>query len=298
MTDITTSRPLVDRPIIIIGCNRSGTTLLFNTLSRHPSTWSLYIESQDVFYRHYPIHDELGDRLTAAPQSEVARAIEREFFLLAHNKEAFKDRPIVRQLPRKLFQRFMNPLYKQAPIRLVEKTPANSLRIPMLVELFPDARFIFLARRGEPVVSSLMEGWKNWSRTGAGPFRFTRWHYLLPPGWQSHRDRSLAEICAFQWTESTRIAWEDLNRHRPGDFLLLKHEELLSDPASWYTRIREFCDLPPSAYFDWEVSQLPRRVYTTGGSAPRRDKWKEMHGAEIESVRHLLAPINALFYPD
>jgi hypothetical protein len=37
-------------------------------------------------------------------------------------------------------------------------------------------------------------------------------------------------------------------------------------------------------------------VFTTGGSAPRREKWRDLHGAEIESVRHLLQPINALIY--
>jgi hypothetical protein len=298
MAEIVIRPRLLDRPIIILGCNRSGTTLLFNTISRHPMTWSLYVESQDLFYRHYPIHDQQGDRLAAGPDPVVAQTIEQDFFSIAHNKEAFKDRPILRHIPRKLLQRPFNRIYKRAPVRLVEKTPANSLRVPMLVELFPDARFILLVRRGESVVSSLMEGWKNWSGIGSGPFTFTRWHYLVPPGWQAYRERPLAEICAYQWSESTRIAWEDLNRVRGGRFLLLKHEELVADPVAWYSRILEFCELPTSHYFDWEVSQLPRRIYTTGGSAPRKDKWKELHGPEIEAVHHLLSPVNALFYTD
>ena len=37
---------------------------------------------------------------------------------------------------------------------------------------------------------------------------------------------------------------------------------------------------------------------TTGGSAPRTNKWKALHGAEIASVQDLLAPVNALFYKD
>jgi predicted secreted protein len=45
---------LLTQPIIIIGCNRSGTTLLFRNLSSHPDIWSLYIESQDIFYKYYP----------------------------------------------------------------------------------------------------------------------------------------------------------------------------------------------------------------------------------------------------
>jgi len=42
--------PLLDAPIITIGCNRSGTTLLFNNLAAHPVAWSLPIESQEIFH--------------------------------------------------------------------------------------------------------------------------------------------------------------------------------------------------------------------------------------------------------
>jgi Sulfotransferase family len=287
---------VLPKPVIVIGCNRSGTTLLFNNLSAHPDTWSLYIESQDIFYRHYPIHPQCGDRLEHPPSPEIANDIRRYFYRQSHNKERFKDAPVLRYLPRKLLQRPLNPLYKRAPIRLVEKTPANSLRIPFLVSLFPDARFLFLVRRGEDVVSSLMEGWKNWSRTGDGKWRFGRWHYLVPPDWQDWRDRSLPEICAYQWIKSTMTAWEDLTRHRAGDFLLLRHEELMADPPAGYRCVMDFCQLRDSPFFWSQIAKIRGRVFTTGGSAPRREKWRDLHGAEIESVRHLLQPINALFY--
>ena len=65
------SVPRLEQPIIVLGCNRSGTTLLFNNLSAHPDTWSLYIESQDIFYRHHPIHP---DWATASPSRPVTRS--------------------------------------------------------------------------------------------------------------------------------------------------------------------------------------------------------------------------------
>jgi hypothetical protein len=286
---------VLQKPVIVIGCNRSGTTLLFNNLSAHPDTWSLYIESQDIFYRHYPVHPQCGDRLDEPPSPEIARDIPNYFYRQSHNKEYFKDSPILRHIPRKVLQRPLNPLYKRSPIRLVEKTPANSLRIPFLVKLFPDARFIFLVRRGEDVVSSLMEGWKNWSGTGTDPWRFGRWHYLVPPDWQAWRDRPLQEICAYQWISSTMTAWEDLNRLRSGDFLLLRHEDLMTDPQAGYRRIVDFCELGDSPYFWSQIGKIRRRVFTTGGSAPRPDKWRDLHEQEIESVRDRLRPVNDLF---
>ena len=178
----------------------------------------------------------------------------------------------------------------------MEKTPANSLRVPYLAKLFPDAKWLFLVRRGEDVVSSLMEGWKNWSKTGNAPWHFTRWHYLVPPGWQEYRDRRLEEICAFQWTESNRICWEDLNAHLPGRFLMLRHEDLMADPRGEYAKIREYCGLRPSPWFDSVISNIRARVFTTGGSAPRREKWRDLHETEIESIQDRLEPVSGMFY--
>lgn len=283
------------RPIIIIGCNRSGTTLLFNNLSAHPKAWSLYIEGQDVFHRHFPIDPEAGELVSASPSAEQVTGIRNELYVRSHNKEAFKDTPLVRHIPIKLIQRPVGRWYKPASVRLVEKTPANSLRVPMLHGLFPDARFLFLVRRGEDVVSSLMEGWKNWSHTGP-TWRYTKWHYLAPPGWQTFRTRRLEEICAFQWVQSTLLAWQSLNQLPQGTFMLLKHEELMSRPREEYARILEFCELSPSPYFQGIVDRIRARVYTTGGSQPRAEKWRELHETEIQSVRHLLTPVNTLFY--
>lgn len=294
------ARRLIDRPIIVIGCNRSGTTLLFRNLSEHPAAWSLYEESQQVFYRHFPIDPEQGDRLTAPPDAAVARAIHERFYAEAHNKERFGDVPGLRWIPRKLLQRPVGRLYKRAPLRLVEKTPANSLRIPFLDALFPDARYLFLVRRPEDVISSLMEGWKNWSRKRGDPgaeWRFTRWHYLVPPGWRDWTGRPLQEICAFQWVTATGTAWEDLERHCRGRYLLLRHEEATADPIGTYAAIRAFCELPPSGSFDRMVAASARRVFTHGGSRPRPDKWRDLHRAEVESVRPMFQDLLTRLYP-
>lgn len=284
-------------PVFVIGCNRSGTTLLFNNLSAHPDTWSLYIEGQDVFHRHYPVHPELGERVVVPADPETAGQIRDELFVRSHNKEVFKRNAVLQFVPRKLVQRPIGSMVKPKPIRLVEKTPANSLRIPLLFSLFPDARFIFLVRRGEDVVSSLMEGWKNWSRPRTGPvWRYTRWHYLVPDGWQTMVNQRLHEICAFQWIRSNRQAWEDLQRLPGEQVLLLRHEDLMDHPAEEYRRILEFCRLEPARYFERIVARIRARVFTTGGSQPRPEKWRDMHEAEITEVRPILEPVNRLFY--
>ena len=284
-------------PIFIIGCNRSGTTLLFRNMSKHPALWSLYIEAQDAFHRHWPIDPERGDRVTEPPSFEVRRALEEDLYSRAHNKECFRDRAGLGLIPARFFQRPLGRLYKCSPLRLIEKTPANSLRVPMLARAFPEGRFLFIVRRGEDVVSSLMEGWKNWSGTPEdGTWRYGRWHYLVPPGWRDMRTRSLEEICTFQWVEATTTAREDLLSWAPERHLILRHEDLIADPIAEYQRILDFCELPPSASFDRVMKSATDRVFTTGGSRPREDKWRRLHEEAILRMRNEIEPINALFY--
>jgi hypothetical protein len=283
---------------LIIGCNRSGTTLVFQNLSEHPKTWGLYEESQHIFYRHYPIHPELGDRIVAPPSADIAETINRTFYEAAHNKEVFKDLRGLRHIPRKLLQRPINRFYKRPPLRLVEKTPANSLRIPFVARLFPDARIVFVVRRPEDTINSLMEGWKYWSNTGSGPWVFGNWHYLVPPGWRDWTGRPLAEICAFQWVESNRTALEDLEAYCPGRYLLVRYEDTIAEPGAAFDRIRQYCELDESPYFDRLICMIEQRVFTHGGSRPRAGKWRELHGEEIERARPLFQELSDRLYAD
>lgn len=290
---------VIKHPIFIIGCNRSGTTLLFRNLSMHPDLWSLYIESQEEFYRYWPIHPELGDRLTQPPSNEIRSSLVRDLYDHAHNKERFRDTPLIGRIPTKLFQRPVGRFYKPETIRLVEKTPANSLRIPMLAQAFPDARFLHIVRRGEAVVSSLMEGWKNWSGTADGEnWRYTKWHYLVPPGWKNWSGRPLEEICTYQWVASNLAARFDLERWAPGRFLILLYENLIATPRDDYRNIEEFCGLRRSESFERIVDGATDRVFTTGGSRPRSEKWKQLHYPEIMRMRHVIEPLNERYYCD
>lgn len=289
---------LIDRPVFVIGCNRSGTTLLFRTLGQHPDTWSYYDESQHVYYEYYPVDAELGDRIVDSPGPEIATAIVRRLYAEAHNKEYFKDRRVLRFVPRKALQRQVNQLYKRAPVRLLEKTPANCFRIPFLAALFPDARFIFLIRRAEEVISSLMEGWKHWSDSESRPWVFSRWHYLVPPGWQAWTGRRLEEICAFQWIESVGHASRDLKALGADRFLLVKYGDILKRPQELYAKVLDFCELPSSSFFDAQMRRERSVLHTQGGSAPAPKKWETLHLHEIESVRHMFADLQRKLYPD
>ena len=293
------SQKLLKKPIFVLGCNRSGTTLLFRNLGGHPDVWTHYEELPRVFYRWFPVDPELGDRVDRPPTPEEAQGITSDLYRQAHNKELHRDIPLVRHLSRKFFQRPVSRPFKSPPIRFVEKTPLNTLRVPLLASMFPDARFVFLIRRPEAVISSLMEGWKIWTGVDEDEdWRFTEWreHYVRPPGWQRWTDRPLQEICAFQWVRTNEIALADLDRHCPDRYRIVRHEDAIADPVAVYGELREFCDLPPSRSFLELVGQSDERIFTHGGSPPRPEKWRVLHEGEVESVRPMFQPLKDRLY--
>ena len=136
-----------ERPILVLGCPRSGTTVLLDAMLHSARLRSIHNEGHILWQPHHHPRDGGwdSDRLGAEDVSER----EREYIYLAI----------------RLFVRGR---------RFVDKTPENCLRIPYLQELFPDASFVFLRRRAADNVSSLMEGWR------ARP-RFVT--YRLPSDW-------------------------------------------------------------------------------------------------------------------
>lgn len=184
---------LLTAPIFIIGCNRSGTTALFRTLSAHPTLWSRYIENRDCFIDLFPDDGPEGDRVTQANDRQQSR-MSQFLYDNAKNRELVTGNPVLEHLPLKLFQKLLTDLFWSPPLPIVDKTPSNCFRVEMLADAYPDARFV--ARRGEAVVSSLMEGWKNWTETD-GTWSYRRWYYLKPPSWKDFEgEEDLARICS------------------------------------------------------------------------------------------------------
>lgn len=285
---------LLHAPVFVIGCNRSGTTLLFQTVSSHPDLWSRYIENRDRFIEVFP-HDGPDGDLVRRCSAGRRRQVERFLYEGAKNRELAIGTPVLEHLPLKLFQKPLTEIFKSPPLQVVDKTPSNCFRVPMLAETFPDARFLYIVRRGEAVVSSLMEGWKHWTGLD-GPWEYRDWHYLKPPGWPEYVDRPLEDICAFQYVSANRRAIDGLRNLASERCLVVRHEDLVTSPREEYRRIRRFLNLPSSDHWRGVVAELHERVWTRGGSPPAPGKWRRLHGEQVARVRSVLEPVNAAFY--
>lgn len=292
----------IQQPVVIIGAPRSGTTLLFRCLAMHPELWHLPAESHPVL--EGPLHPArtgwVSNRAEADSVSpgELAQ-LRRVFFKRALNLNRILRDPAPlltgSSLGRRLLTRTMlltlgklSRAGLAGRIRLVEKTPKNSLRVPFMDRLFPDAKFLHIVREPRQNIDSLLAGWRSSDRIG--PLRLPRfqragypiagglslkdyrgrwWRFALVPGWRSLAGGTLADVALKQWYECNRIAADDLRLIPAERVLTIRFEDFLADPEGAFGEILTWAELGepgPALAF---CRRLPR-VNTAGPMARDR----------------------------
>jgi hypothetical protein len=102
--------------------------------------------------------------------------------------------------------------------------PRNSLRVPFLHAVFPEARFIHVVRDGRDVARALMVdlGGEDWSAP-------------KPPGWRELRDRAGGFLrCALAWREVVATTLADLDGL---SHTVVRFEDLIERPREAAERV-------------------------------------------------------------
>ena len=269
--------PHFDRPVMIVCPPRSGSTLLFETLARAPQVFTVGGES------HRIIEGVAG--LRPAARDFDSNRLDQDDATATHVAE------VRARFLAAVRDRNGHPSSSaHLPLRLLEKTPKNSLRVPFLARAFPEARFLFLYRDPREVLSSMIEAWES-GRFGTYPrlpgWSGPPWSLVLVPGWRALQGRPLHEIVAHQWAETTRLLLEDLAALPAERRLLARYDTFLADPV---TEVRRLCE---ALELDWDLvltGDLPLSRFTV--SKPAKDKWRR-HEREIASVWPALEPLAA-----
>ena len=227
-------------PCFLIGAPRSGTTWLQRLLQAHPRVcgaeeshfFTLFANPMSVADEMAAIEDRKIGPLSYMPQAEFDAALQRLW------DDIFKD------------------LYAKAPEAFVhlEKTPFHTLCLPQIARLFPDARFVYLARDSRAVASSLMHAGQNWGKDWA-------------PG--------NAKSAALEWQRYTRraMAWQ---KEHPERTLTLRYESVLSDTRSTLETALKFL-LPKGA--DLEVTETLERFEENNANAKDPSGFARMRGS-------------------
>ena len=229
--------------VIIIGAPRSGTNMLRDVLCRIPGLGTWPCDEINYIWRHgnarWP-SDEFPAEL-ATPR--VSAYLERQFARRARIDSL---------------------------MHVVEKTCANSLRVPFLQRALPDARYIFIHRDPLDAVPSAMKRWRAnldlWYTLEKARFvpptdlpyyalRFlaNRFHRLRSKerrvaswgprfnGMESLLDSySLPEICAAQWNACVERAAEAFQAMPPKEIITIRYEEFVTTPEAELQRICDF----------------------------------------------------------
>jgi len=260
-------RPRLREPVFIIAAPRSGSTLLFETLSSSGQLWTVGDEAHWLVESIRDLQPGAAgvdsNRLVASHcTEEISQRIRGE--LLANLRDSQG-----RALPA-----------TEKDARILEKTPKNALRIPFFLEIFPDARFVLLWRDPRENLSSIMEAWRsgNWTTYPTLEGWEGPWSLLLPPGWQSLRGKPLEEVAAYQWDSANRVALDDLQALPRERWTSVSYADLVSNPASVTQRLCKFAGIEFDSALAARVSgQLPLSRYTQ--TRPEPGKWRRNEAA-------------------
>jgi hypothetical protein len=215
--------------LFIVGCSRSGTTLLRRIVDAHPEVamtrethWITRLVEEDGFSPDRPVSHELLSRLftyreftrMGVDQAELWRLVSRE------------ERVSYAQLVTVTFD-----LYGQAHgKRLVgDKVPSYVQSIALLHRLWPAARFVHLIRDGRDVCSSLL-GWG----------REERFAQRYPTTWVEDPLSTMALL----WEQFVRLGREAGAELPEALHHELRYEELVADPAAACVKLCDFLGVP------------------------------------------------------
>jgi hypothetical protein len=213
-----------DPYLFIVGCARSGTTLVRRIVDAHPEI--AITPEMHWITRHFKSRNRL---VTPELVSELTR--HKRFAQFEIPREQFEDLlGSGEALPYPIFLNRVFGLYgtlKNKPL-VGNKTSGYVRRIPTFHALWPDAKFVHIIRDGRDVCLSVL----NWNKAERTAGRYASW------------EEDPVSTTALWWERKVRKAREDGAALGPGLYHETLYEDLVDDPERECKRLCEFLGVP------------------------------------------------------
>lgn len=207
-------------PVFVLGCPRSGTTLLYDMLISSGQFVNYRVETS-VFNKVTP---PFGNLNSIRNRTRLMNAWLQSDYFERSGLEAEEIRAKVLAECRNAgdFLRIVmeSIACKQGVERWAEKTPGHLLYIPQIKKTIPDARIIHIIRDGRDVAASM-------SRMQCGDFSWDTPHRLV--------------TCGLYWQWIVKKG-RQYGRRFGSDYLEVRYEELVQHPKETLATVSDFID--------------------------------------------------------
>ncbi len=298
---------ITEAPIFIIGHWRCGTTLLHELLildERHsfPNTWQCFSPNHFLLTErvgkrwlkfvlpkqrpmdnmpldwNYPQEDEfaLCNLGVPTPYASILFPNEPPQFPEYLDLEGLS--PSALKLWKDTFLKFIKQVTFATPRRIVLKSPPHTARIKVLLELFPDARFVHITRDPYVVFPSTMHLWKSLYAT---------------QGMQTPNYAGLSEYVFETFNRMHFKYQETRDLLAPNRLFETRYEDLLADPSGQMQALYEQLQLG-----DYEPARAKVEQYFADKKSYKTNRYPLPDNLQAEITRRWSDYIGRYGYAD
>jgi Sulfotransferase family len=264
-----------ERKVFVVGMNGSGTTMLADSLGRHEALYMFPFESKVIplFLQRAPRYGDLREHSNRRRLADDIGASLPFWRANGRHPLHVPDAVIAQvvSVPAMFCAIFGHLAASAGKTGWVEKSPVNTENLPLLSEVFPDAKFIHIIRDGRDAAQSFHRRW------GFDP-RHTVW----------------------RWKKTVRQGRADGVALGKDRYLEMRYEDLTDDPERHMRKVCEFLGLPYSPeVLGSSMRHMAPDAPADGRIVPNSMKWQQYFGAGLQLDLERIAgrELEALGYP-
>ena len=293
------SKSVLDRPIIVFGTGRSGTTIISEALLRHellafPSNYDEWFPGRSNVAYFRRIFDNARWRYEGKKkQINSTGFLNRIAFIPgeSYSMWSFLCRGEVnfsrgfllddrlsgptRSLAITFFEEMVR---KQRRSRLALKITGPS-RLGFLLDLFPNARFIRITRDAVPTISSWLKV-DFWRSKGASRLWWQGAYSPEQVQWADGHKGHPHMLAAMQYAKLMEVAQYEMESTN-APVLEVPYEQFITEPKYWMKKMLNFCELESSGWIDDYMDRNPLR-------ANERPDVELFSDRELSEIRQML----------